>query len=138
MSDNISSPQDALVAVMIIESASDEIMSVKEERQYLAIIDLLPVFSGYDSYRVKGVSETVVKLLTQNNGLDSLLDMIKNALPVHLNETAYALACDIAAADGRVQDEELRFLEMLRHHLHIDRLNAAAIERGSRARHMRA
>ena len=31
--------------------------------------------------------------------------------------------------------EELRLLEMLRHRLQIDRLIAAGIERGSRARH---
>jgi hypothetical protein len=32
--------------------------------------------------------------------------------------------------------EELRLLEMLRHRLQLDRLIAAGIERGSRARHM--
>ena len=131
-------PQDSLIAIMIIASASDEIMSAKEERQYINIIDLLPVFDQYDKSRVKGVSENVVALLAEEDGLDIMLDNIKKALPEHLNETAYALACDIVAADGRVHEEELRFLEMLRHHLKIDRLNAAAIERGSRARHMRA
>ena len=51
-------------------------------------------------------------------------------------ETAYAIACDVAAADGSLRQQELRFLEELRHALNIDRLHAAAIERGARARHM--
>jgi tellurite resistance protein len=57
-------------------------------------------------------------------------------LPAKLVETAYALACDIAAADGFASQEELRLLEMLRHELAVGRLEAAAIERGTRARQM--
>ena len=56
-------------------------------------------------------------------------------LPAPLRETAYALACEVAAADGRPADAELQMLEMLRHRLGIDRLIAAGIERGVQARH---
>src|SRR3546814_1329947 len=62
---------------------------------------------------------------------------ISAALPEKLKETAYALALDVAAADGAVSQEELRMLEMLRHRLAVGRLPAAAIERGARARYMR-
>ncbi len=58
-------------------------------------------------------------------------------MPQKLRETAYALACDVAAADGKVQEEEALMLEMIRHRLNIERLAAAAIERGARARFMR-
>jgi tellurite resistance protein len=61
---------------------------------------------------------------------------VREALPDRLNETAYALACDVAAADGRLRETELRFLEEIRHELAIDRLHGAAIERGARARHL--
>ena len=43
---------------------------------------------------------------------------------------------DVVAADGDASQEELRMLEMIRHRLDVDRLSAAAIERGARARHM--
>ena len=45
------------------------------------------------------------------------------------------LACDVAAADGRPAEVELRMLELIRHRLNIDRLAAAAIERAAQARH---
>jgi hypothetical protein len=51
-------------------------------------------------------------------------------------ETAYALSCDVIAADGRAREVELRMLEEVRDELHIDRLHAAAIEWGARARHL--
>ena len=62
-------------------------------------------------------------------------EQIGAALSAPLRETAYALACDVAAADGRPAEAELRMLEMIRHRLHIDRLAAAAIERAAQARH---
>jgi len=47
----------------------------------------------------------------------------------------YLMACEIAAADLHVEQEELRLLQQLRDSLQLDRLIAAAIERGVRARH---
>ena len=59
-----------------------------------------------------------------------------NALPEKLRETAYALACDVVAADQTVTREEARLLDLLRYELQIGKLVAAAIERGARARHL--
>ncbi|MEO1293422.1 MAG: tellurite resistance TerB family protein [Pseudomonadota bacterium] len=134
---SVMSPQDGLIAVMMITSAADRDMSDSEIKEIGTIVDLLPAFDGYDKDRIGVVSETVIDLLQNDEGLDALIGMVKSALPGHLRETAYALACDVAAADGSVQLEELRLLELLRHNLGVERLNAAAIERGARARHTR-
>ena len=131
------SPQDALVAVMVAISASDQNMTDSELVSISGIIDLLPVFENYDRDHIALVSNMVADLLEEEEGLDALIGLVEQALPDHLRETAYALACDVAAADRRVQMTELRLLEMLRHELHVDRLTAAAIERGARARHQR-
>jgi hypothetical protein len=74
--------------------------------------------------------------MEEEDGLDTLFAMVRNALPERLFETAYALACDVAAADGKLGQSELRLLEEVREELDIDRLHAAAIERGARARHL--
>jgi len=131
------SPQDALVAVMVATSASDQDMTDSELVSITAIIDILPVFEGYDRDHIAMVANMVADLFEEEEGLDALIGLVKQALPDHLYETAYALACDIAAADRRVQMTELKFLEMLRYDLNIDRLAAAAVERGARARHQR-
>lgn len=137
MSVDALSPQDALVAIMIATSAADEEMSPLEFREISSIVELLPVFIGYDRDRISQVSGLVSDLFTEEDGLDALLGLVGAALPDHLRETAYALACDVAAADGRVRMTELRMLEELRHELPVGRLTAAAIERGARARHQR-
>ena len=131
------SPQDALVAVMVATSASDQNMTDSELVTITGIIEVLPVFETYDHDHIATVSNMVGDLFEEEDGLDALIGLVEQALPDHLRETAYALACDVAAADKRVNMSELRFLEMLRHDLRVGRLAAAAIERGARARHQR-
>ena len=128
--------QDSLVAVMIAVSASDENIRTAELVTIESVIDHLPVFAGYDKDRLRNVSEIVFDLFGEEDGLDALFGLVRNALPPKLFETAYALACDVAAADGRLREAELRLLEEIRYEMQIDRLAAAAIERGARARHL--
>ncbi|SMX29975.1 Tellurite resistance protein TerB [Pelagimonas phthalicica] len=130
------SPQDCLVALMIAVSASDENVRTAELVKIDSAVNNLPVFASYDVDRVREMSVLVFELFSQEDGLDALFGMIRNDLPEVLFETAYALACDVAAADGTLQETELRLLEEIRYELEIDRLHAAAIERGARARHM--
>lgn len=132
------SPQDALVAVMIAVSASDENMRTAELVAIQRIVNHLPVFAGYDLDRLRTISQTVLDLLTVDDGLDALWGLIRDTLPERLFETAYALACDVAAADGYIREIELRMLQEIRDELNIPRLHAAAIEQGARARHQRA
>ncbi len=129
-------PQDCLVALMIAVSASDEVVRTSELVTIQRIVHHLPVFAGFDDDRIAQISRIVFDLLEEEDGLDALFGLIREDLPEKLFETAYALACDVAAADGLIDAPELRMLEEIRHELDIDRLHAAAIERGARARHM--
>lgn len=129
-------PQDALAALMIAVSASDEDIRTAELLKITDSINHLPIFAGYDPERLPRLSQTIFDLFEQEDGLEALFGIIRDALPERLYETAYALACDVAAADGAIEGAEARMLEEIRYELRIDRLHAAAIERGSRARHM--
>ena len=68
--------------------------------------------------------------------METALSLIREGLPKKLRETAYAVALEVAAADLNVRPEEMRFLEMLRDTLDLDKLTIAAIERGIRARNV--
>lgn len=127
---------DALVALMIAVSASDENIRTSELVKITNIVNNLPIFADYDPANLPRVSRTVFDLLEQEDGLDALFGLIRDALPERLFETAYAMSCDVAAADGAIEGPEARMLEEVRYELNIDRLHAAAIERGARARHM--
>ena len=128
--------QDCLVALMVAVSASDENIRTAELVKIQSSVNMLPIFGDYDIDRMNTVSQIVFDLFEQEDGLDALFGLIRDSLPERLFETGYALACDVAAADGSLAEPELRLLEEMRYELNIDRLHAAAIERGARARHL--
>lgn len=128
--------QDALVALMIAVSAADEDIRTAELVKINNAINNLPVFADYDIDHLPRMSQMVFDLFENEDGLAALFGLMRECLPERLNETAYALSCDVAAADGTIGPTESRMLEEIRYELEIDRLHAAAIERGARARHM--
>lgn len=130
-------PHGALIYTMVIVSAADRDMTDAELDIIGEIVGHLPVFRAFDRQQLPTVLQACTRMLNRENGLEEAFAEIKAALPANLRETAYAVACDVAAADGEASQEELRVLEMMRHRLNLDRLIAAGIERGARARFQR-
>ena len=124
----------ALIYTMVIVSAAESDMPEAELRIIGDIVGDLPVFRDFDQRELPSVLNDCTELISRENGLEEILKVIKAALPAKLRETAYAIACDLVAADGEASQEELRILELIRHRLNLERLVAAAIERGARAR----
>ena len=133
--DSVINHHTALIYVMVLISASDGDMTDPELSKIGNIVNHLPVFEDFEAERLSSVAESCTDVLQADDGLNAALGLIKAGLPEKLRETAYAIACDVAAADGQIQQEELRLLEIIRHELRVGRLPAAAIERGARARH---
>ncbi len=133
---SIISYQTALIYVMVIAAVADGKLKDSELNNIKEMVRVLPIFHNY-SQKLSVCIGDCTALLDQEDGIDAALGLVQQALPEKLHETAYALACDIVAVDGDAAQEELVWLEMLRHKLNINRLHAAAIERGSRARFMR-
>jgi tellurite resistance protein len=127
--------QEALIFAMVTMSAVDRIISDAELRKIGNIVSQLPVFAKFDVDHLVKTAEACGNILSEDDGLDAILDIIAKALPKKLYETAYALSVEVAAAERDVSPEEIRFLELLRDKLGLDKLVIAAIERGARARH---
>jgi tellurite resistance protein len=124
----------ALIYTMVIVSAAESDMPEAELRIIGDIVGDLPVFRDFDQSDLPSVLNDCTELISQENGLEETLKVIKAALPAKLRETAYAIVCDLVASDGAAGQEELSVLELLRHRLNLEPLTAAAIERGARAR----
>ncbi len=125
----------ALIYTMVLVSAAEGVMADTEIETIGRIVRYLPVFRDFDHDRLTEVGRDCTYLLREEDGLDQAFDIIAEALPDKLRETAYALACDVAAADGALAEEELNLLHLLQTRLGIDSLIATAIERGAYARH---
>ncbi len=128
-------PHDALIYIMVTMSAVDSIMTDSELKKIGDIVQTLPVFEGFDRETLIATSRAASKILSEEDGLDTLLGIVAEALPRKLHDTAYALAVEVAAVDLSVAQEELRFLQILRDRLNLDKLTVAALERSATARY---
>jgi hypothetical protein len=127
-------PHGALIYTMVLVTGAESRLPAAEIAIIGDIVGHLPVFHNFDRGKLAGHLNGCAELLSRDDGLEATLDAVKAALPPRLRETAYAIACDLIASDGEATQEELQVLDLIRQHLDIDRLIAAAIERGTRAR----
>lgn len=127
-------PHGALIYTMVLVTGAESSLPRTERAIIGDIVGHLPVFRGLDRAGLAEHLENCALLMTSDDGLEATLAAIKAGLPPNLRETAYVIACDLVASDGAATQEELQILELIRERLEIDRLIAAAIERGARAR----
>lgn len=130
-------PHAALIYIMVMISAADSDMADAELRIIGDIVNHLPIFADYDKKRLTQDLRACATMLGRDAGLEEALKTVKATIPPKLRETAYAIACDVAAASGEVSQETQRLIDLLRLRLGVDRLVAVAIERGARARFAR-
>jgi tellurite resistance protein len=131
------SPHAAMIYAMILVSAVDRRMPDEELRRIGQIVQFWPVFRNFDPENLPGTAQECAVLLQTDDGLDRVLALINSSIPAYLRETAYLIACDVAAIDNAVPMLESRLLARIRHALGIDHLVAAALERAISARHAR-
>ncbi len=127
--------QEALVCTMVLVAATGGGITDREIGVMAGLVQTLPAFRDFSTERLQAATDAAVGLLDEDDGLAHAARMIRDALEPRLRETAYALACEVVAADRMAQQDCLRMLEFIRHELHLDPLITAAIERGARARH---
>jgi tellurite resistance protein len=131
------SAQEALIYLMVVMSAADRDMTDAELGSIGRLVRTLPVFKGFDEDDIIDAARHCQELLQKHDGPERVLDLIRDAVPTALHDTAYALAVEIVAADLHVEPEEKRMLQIVRSRLNLEPLVAVAIERAARARHRR-
>jgi len=128
-------PQEALIYLMVVISAVDRDMNEAELRRIGEAVRFLPVFKGFDEQRIIEVASQCQKLLQMENGPDTVLNLVRDTIPASLHETAYALAVEVVAADFFAAPEEVHMLQIVRNRLQLDDAIAAAIEGAAKARY---
>lgn len=126
--------QEALIYAMVTVSAADSNMTDAELKTIGDLVKGLPIFVDYDPEALLLTASSCADKLQGENGLSDVLNIIGDSLAPRLYDTAYALAVEVAAADGKLEREEVRLLQMIRNRLSLDRLTVAAIERSAIAR----
>jgi tellurite resistance protein len=125
---------EALIFLMVVTSAVDTDMTDEELTAIGAVVRGWRVFEDFNPDRLVKVAQKCQKRLAEQGGLDALLAEVREALPTHLHDTAYAAAFEVASADLEMRMEEKHVLDRIRNVLDIDATTIAAIERATKAR----
>ena len=128
-------PQEAIIYLMVMVSASDREMDDAELARIGAVVRTLPAFRGFEHAQTLAVAQDCQQWLQRENGLAEIIDAAAAAVPETAHDMAYALAVDIAIVNLNVKPEEARLLQILREKLVLDRATVSAIERAAKARH---
>lgn len=134
MTNDLLDPHAALIYIMVMVAAADREMSDSEFRAIGDVIHTFPVFRSFDDNELIPIAQDCAKRMGEADGVERVLDLIVASLPDKLGETAYFIACDVAASKGKLSQSVLQVIEIVRNRLGVGRLPAAAIERGVRAR----
>ena len=128
------SPQEALIYTMGAAAESDREIADAEIDIIGDLVNHLPIFSGVDRAAMTAMATRCSEMLAQAGGSERVFGLIRQALPMPLRETAYALACDVVAVDSRLNRAEMRVLEEIRAQLGVDPAMARAIEQVAQVR----
>lgn len=128
---------EALVLTMVLVAAADGGMTDREIGVMSGQVQTLPAFQDFTTEQLGTVTDAAVRLLNEEDGLQHAGRLMRGALKPRLRETAYALACEVVAANQVAKQGALEMLDFVRNELQLDPLIAAAIERGVRARYQR-
>jgi tellurite resistance protein len=132
---NVLDPQEALVCTMVLVAAAGGGITDREIGMMSGVVQTLPIFHDFSAERLDAATSAAVELLREDDGLKHAARLIRESLEPRLRETAYALACEVVAADRSAAQDSLSMLAFVREELNLDALLTAAIERGARARH---
>lgn len=131
---------EGVIFAMVITSASDADVSLEELSVIREILVRTPELKGFDVDVLPQVVGRCAMIISQRDGLDQALSMIRKAVAGGLEETTYRAAVTVAAADDDVNISESRVLKFLRERLAIDPERARDIEAvaGPRSRRLDA
>jgi len=127
-------PQEALIYIMVTTSAANATLTINQLQSINDIVSHYPVFNGFDFDRLDALAAECYTYLEEPDGLERILDTAHSALPEKLQETAFALAVEVAASDLNVKQEELMFLQLLSDHWNLDELTVAVLKHSARIR----
>ncbi len=126
--------QEGLVWTMVLASIDDRRLGRAEIRAMREMVGHLPVFAGMDPKALPATAEACAGTLAGENGVDAAARRIKRVVPRRMGETAYLLASDVMASDGRIGADDVAVLDLLAEIFGLDSLTCAALETAARAR----
>jgi hypothetical protein len=92
---------EALIYLMVVTSASDREMTDVELAHIGDSVRSWPIFLDYDEQHLVNAARDCQQLLQRPDGLDKVFQIVLDTVPLHMHDTAYAIAVEVAVIDRR-------------------------------------
>jgi hypothetical protein len=109
---------EAFAGILLATIACDGHISDDEAFGMTTVLNRMRMYQNYSEQRFRTMINRLMGIL-KKRGIEYLLDRAVEALPEKMRETVFANACDLALADGGVEDDEKDFLDDLQKRLRI-------------------
>jgi tellurite resistance protein len=120
------SKEEAFAAVGVSAIAADGVITEEEARGFITGLYRMKMFSSYNDSQMNALLNRLVNII-KKQGLEGLIKMSNESLPADLKETAFAVATDLAFADGDVDQTERDILTKIQQLMGIPEAQAIKI-----------
>jgi tellurite resistance protein len=120
------SKEEAFAAISLVTVAADGVITEEEARGLFVQLYRMKMFSGFNDNQMSSMLNKLINII-KKQGLVTLVEMSKESLPENLKITAFAVATDLALADGDVAEEEKNLLTKIQQALGIPEEEAVKI-----------
>ena len=110
--------EEAFASFALAAIAADGVITEEEANGLVVGLVRMKLYAGYNGNQLGAMLNKLVNII-RKQGLDALVNQAKEGLPQELRETAFAVACDLALADGEIAEEEKKILTKIQTSLGI-------------------
>jgi tellurite resistance protein len=120
------SKEEAFAAVGFSAIAADGVITEEEARGFIVGLYRMKMFSSFNDNQMNALLNKLVNVI-KKHGVEGLINMSNESLPADLKETAFAVATDLAFADGDVDQTERDILTKIQQMMGIPEAQAIKI-----------
>jgi len=120
------SKEEAFAAISLVSVAADGVITEEEARGLFVQLYRMKMFSGFNDNQMSSMFNKLINII-KKKGMDALVAMAKESMPEDMKATAFAVATDLALADGEIADEEKNLLTKVQQSLGIPEDEAVRI-----------
>lgn len=110
--------EESFAAISLAAVAADGVITDEEAQGMIVGLVRMKMFAGYSSNQMGAMLNKLVGIV-RKQGLDVLLGLAKEGLSPDMRETAFAVATDLALADGEIAGKEKEVLTKIQQDLGI-------------------
>jgi tellurite resistance protein len=110
--------EESFAAVALAAIAADGAITEEEAQGLVVGLARMKLYSGHNTNQMGAMLNKLINII-KKQGLDAVLSMSRESLPQDLKETAFAVATDLALADGEMAAQEKDLLTKLQQGLGV-------------------